>query len=74
MRNHNKWAKSDLKLAEHSGTKGLPRENNRTIEIFFHQTMSHIISLEVTKFQQLLLVSLGVADEKTEGGNPPRVT
>ena len=46
--------------------KRLPRENNRTIEIFFHQEMSHIISLKVTKFQQPLLITLGVADEKPE--------
>ena len=29
--------------------------------------MSHIISLNVAKFQQPLLVTLGVADEKPEG-------
>ena len=29
--------------------------------------MSHIISLKVTKFQQPLLITLGVADEKPEG-------
>ena len=37
--------------------------------------MSHIISLKVTKFQQALLITLGVADEKPEGGQkapPPR--
>ena len=37
--------------------------------------MSHIISLKVTKFQQPLLITLGVADEKPEGGQkapPPR--
>ena len=35
--------------------------------------MSHIISLNVTKFQQPLLITLGVADEKPEGGGkkPP---
>ena len=68
--------KSDLKLAEHSWTKGLPRENNRRIENFFHQKMSHIIPLKVAKFQQPLLITLGVADEKPEGGPkkppPPR--
>ena len=30
--------------------------------------MSHIISLKVTKFQQPLPITLGVADEKPEGG------
>ena len=37
--------------------------------------MSHIISLKVTKFQQPLLITLGVADEKPEGcqkAPPPR--
>ena len=38
--------------------------------------MSHIISLKVAKFQQPLLITLGVADEKPEGGGkktpPPR--
>ena len=43
-------------------------ENNRTIENFFQQKMSHIISLKVTKFQQPLQITLGVADEKSEGG------
>ena len=73
MRNQQKWAKSDRKLAEHSSTKGLPRENNRTIEHVFLQRMCHIISLKVTKFQQPLLITLGVADEKPEGGQkaPP---
>ena len=35
--------------------------------------MSHIISLKVTKFQQPLPITLGVADEKPEGGakSPP---
>ena len=44
---------------------------------FFQQKMSHIISLKVTKFQQPLLITLGVADEKPEGGAkspPPLVT
>ena len=68
MRNHQKWAKSDIKLAEHSLTKGLPRETIEQLKIFFHQNMSHIISLKVTKFQQPLLITLGVADEKPEGG------
>ena len=38
--------------------------------------MSHIISLKVTKFQEPLLITLGVADEKPEGGQkaPARVT
>ena len=40
----------------------------KTIEIFFHQKVSYIISLQVTKFQQPLLITLGVADEKLEGG------
>ena len=54
--------------------KRLPHENNRTIE-FFSEKMSHIISLKVTKFQQPLLITLGLADEKPEGGKPPtRVT
>ena len=36
--------------------------------------MSHIISLNVTKFQQPLLITLGVADKKPERGGkrPPR--
>ena len=44
------------------------------LKIFFHQKMCHIISLKVTKFQQPLLITLGVADEKPEGGQkaPPR--
>ena len=45
------------------------------LKIFFHQKMSHIISLKVTKFQQPLLITLGVEDEKPEGGPkspPPR--
>ena len=35
--------------------------------------MSHIISLKVTKFQQHLLITVGVADEKPEGAKkqPP---
>ena len=33
--------------------------------------MSHIISLNVTKFQQPVLITLGVADEKPEGGKKP---
>ena len=33
--------------------------------------MSHIISLKVTKFQQPLLITLGVEDEKPEGGRKP---
>ena len=60
--------KSDWKFAEHSWAKGLPRENNRTIENFFHQKLSHIISLKVTKFQQPLLITLGVAHKKPEEG------
>ena len=56
--------------------KAAPRENNRQLKILFHQKMSHIISLKVTKFQQPLLITLGVADEKPEGGQkeppPPR--
>ena len=47
----------------------------KTIEqlIFFYQKLSHIILLKVTKFQQPLLITLGVADEKPEGGGkkPP---
>ena len=42
---------------------------------FFQQKISHIISLKVTKFQQPLLITLGVADEKPEEGQkapPPR--
>ena len=45
------------------------------LKIFFYQKMSHIISLKVTKFQQPLLITLGAADEKPEGGQkapPPR--
>ena len=45
------------------------------LNIFFHQKMSHLNSLKVTKFQQPLLITLGVADEKPEGGQkapPPR--
>ena len=38
---------------------------------FFQQKMSHIISLKVTKFQQPLLITLGVADEKPEGAKKP---
>ena len=36
--------------------------------------MSHIISLKVTKFQQPLLIALGIADENPEGAKrpPPR--
>ena len=37
--------------------------------------MSHVILLKVTKFQQPLLITLGVPDEKREGGqkaHPPR--
>ena len=49
-------------------TNRLPCENNRTIENFFHQKMSHIISLKVTKFQQPLLITLGIVDEKPERG------
>ena len=33
--------------------------------------MSHIISLKVTKFQQHLLITLGVGDEKPEGAKKP---
>ena len=33
--------------------------------------MSHIILLKVTKFQQPLLITLGVADEKPEGDPSP---
>ena len=35
--------------------------------------MSHIISAKVTKFQKPLLITVGVADEKPEGGQkaPP---
>ena len=43
----------------------------KTIEqlnFFFQQKISHIISLKVTKFQQSLPITLGVADEKPEGG------
>ena len=70
MRNNQIWANSDLKLEEHSLTKGLPRENNRTIENFFSPkdvSYNYIISLKVTKFQQPLLITLGVAVEKPEG-------
>ena len=66
--------KPDLKLAEDSSTKRLPHEKNRTIENFFQQKMSHIISLKVTTLHQPLLITLGVADEKPEGGgakSPP---
>ena len=43
------------------------------LKFFFHQKMSHIISLKVTKFQQPLLITLRVADKKPEGGKkPPR--
>ena len=38
------------------------------LKIVFYQKMSHIISLKVNKFQQPLLITLGVADEKPEGG------
>ena len=41
------------------------------LKIFFQQKMSHIISLKVTKFQQPLLITLGVADEKPEGAKSP---
>ena len=41
------------------------------LKTFFQQKMSHIISLKVTKFQQPLLITLGVADEKRERGQPP---
>ena len=34
---------------------------------FFHLKMSHIISLKVTKFQQPLLITLGIAYENLEG-------
>ena len=44
--------------------------------MFFYEKMSHIISLKVTKFQQPLLITLRVADEKPERGGgkkpPPR--
>ena len=33
--------------------------------------MSHIIWLKVTKFQQPLLITLGVADETPEGAKSP---
>ena len=33
--------------------------------------MSHLISLQVTKFRQPLLITPGVADEKPEGGKKP---
>ena len=39
--------------------------------------MFHVIGLKVAKFQQPLLITLGVADEKPEGGGgkkPPRKT
>ena len=45
------------------------------LKISFSPKMSHIISLKVAKFQQPLLITLGVADEKPEGGPkspPPR--
>ena len=46
------------------------------LKFFVQQKISHIISLKVTKFQQPLLITLGVADEKPEGGqkapSPPR--
>ena len=46
------------------------------VKIFFQQKMSRIISLKATKFQQPLPITLGVADEKPEGGQkappPPR--
>ena len=41
------------------------------LKIFFQQKMSHIISLQVTKFQQPLLITLGVADEKPERAKSP---
>ena len=65
--------KNDLKLAKHTWTKGMLHENNRTIENSFSPKMSHIIWLKVTKFQQPLLITLRVADEKPEGGGkkPP---
>ena len=47
------------------------------LKFFFHLKISHIISLKVTKFQQPLLITLGVADEKPEGGGgkkPPHMT
>ena len=38
------------------------------LKILFHQKMFHVIWLNVTKFQQLLLITVEVADEKPEGG------
>ena len=35
--------------------------------------MSHVISLKVTKFQQPLVITLGVADENRGGGGPQKI-
>ena len=53
--------------------KGCQVKTIEQLNIFFQQKLSHIISLKVTKFQQPLLITLGVADEKPEGGQkaPP---
>ena len=45
------------------------------LKIFFQQKISHTILLKLTKFWQPLLITLGVADEKSEGRgakSPPR--
>ena len=58
--------------------KGCHMKTIEQLKIIFHQKMSQIISLKVTNFQQPLLITLGVADEKREGGQkappPPHVT
>ena len=43
------------------------------LKFLFHQKMSHIKTLKVTKFQQPLLITLGVADEKPEGGEAKKI-
>ena len=68
-----KWAKSDLKLADDSWTKGLPHENNRTIENYFS---SKDVSDNFTKSYQFSAASANYSRSsrwKTRGGpkSPP---
>ena len=65
-----KMDKSDPKLAEHSWTKGYHVNTIEQLKIF---VSPKDVSYNLTKsFSKFLLTTLGVADEKLEGGGAKR--
>ena len=52
------------KLNDRQPMKGLSRDNNGTIEIFYHQNVLSKYLLQATKFQQFQFRSLGVPSKK----------